>query len=230
MMRIIRHNRGLLYYNDAYHLVLNGNEAGTDYRISINTSSTKLLQSESELTDGGDNATLSTKITELDQFGDNPLQGGEVIEITGTDHNGNAIAQVNLNITSYTTVSHLIDEINDAFDGIAVASFENGKLYLLIRRQGTATCLSIWITTPTAHLPNCLCWYGCFNRRRQLNRKPGEFYSADFTQTQLPEMRWLKWMVPYGCRRMWGSDRFSWLITKLRHIYTHVTKDKQPYL
>ena len=118
----------MLYYNKAYHLVLNGNDAGTDYRISVNSSSTQVLEANSEFTDGNDNATLSTKLIDLDQFGASALEGGEVIEITGTDHNGNAIAQVNLSVTSNTKLSHLIDEINDAFDGIAKATLENGKI------------------------------------------------------------------------------------------------------
>jgi len=74
----------LLYYNDAYHLVLNGNDAGSDYEISINTSSTEVWQADNAFTVGGGNATLSSKITALDQFGTNPLLGGEHIEITGT--------------------------------------------------------------------------------------------------------------------------------------------------
>ncbi len=120
----------ILYYNNAFHLVLNGNDAGTDYRISVNSSNTQVLEAGSELTYNNDNATLSTKIIDLDQFGVNALEGGEVFEITGTDHNGNAIAQVNLSITRNTKLSHLIDEINDAFDGIAKATFENGKIVL----------------------------------------------------------------------------------------------------
>ncbi|HUW17751.1 MAG TPA: flagellar filament capping protein FliD [Sedimentisphaerales bacterium] len=134
----------LLYYNNAYHLVLNGNEAGTDYKIFINASSTKVWQAKSELTDGGDNATLSTKIVDLDQFS-GTLAGGEHIEITGTDHNGAPIAQpighVDLNVTQYTTVGHLISKINDAFDGIAKATFENGKIILTDNTSGSSNLL-----------------------------------------------------------------------------------------
>ncbi len=128
----------LLYYNDAYHLVLNGNDAGTDYRISINASSTEVWEANSEFTVGSDNAALNTKIEDLDQFGEDPLEGGEVIEITGTDHNGNAITQVDLSITSNTKLEHLIGEINDAFDGIAKAVLENGKIVLTDDTYGTS--------------------------------------------------------------------------------------------
>jgi flagellar capping protein FliD len=138
----------LLYYNNAYHLVLNGNEAGTDYKIFVNSSSIEVWQSDSEFTVDSDNATLNTKITDLDQFawnGDTALSGDEQIEITGTDHNGNAITQVDLNVTEHTTIGHLISEINDAFDGIATARFENGEIILTDKATG-ASSLSITLT------------------------------------------------------------------------------------
>ncbi|MHC4555825.1 MAG: flagellar filament capping protein FliD [Planctomycetota bacterium] len=134
----------LLYYNDAYHLVLNGNDAGTDYAISINTSSTEVWQADSTFTSGSDNATLATKINELDQFS-GTLEGGEVIEITGTDHGGNAITQVDLSITENTRLEHLIGEINDAFDGTAKAVLKNGKIILTDNTSG-ASDLSITLT------------------------------------------------------------------------------------
>ena len=135
----------LLYYNDAYHLVLNGNDAGTDYKISVNASSTEIWQADTAFTVSSDNATLSSKIEDLDQFGSNPLEGGEVIEITGTDHNGNTITQVNLSITSNTKLSHLISEINDSFDGRAKATLENGKIVLTDNTAGSSS-LSISLT------------------------------------------------------------------------------------
>ncbi len=127
----------LLYYNKAYHLVLNGNDAGSDYLITINASSTEVWQADNAFTVGSDNATLSSQITTLDQFS-GTADSDDVIEITGTDHNGNAITQVNLSINDNTKISHLIDEINDAFDGIARATLENGKIVLTDKAAGTS--------------------------------------------------------------------------------------------
>jgi len=127
----------LLHYNGTYHLVLNGNEAGTDYKIFINESSTEVLQADSALMVDSDNATLSTKIIDLDQFS-GTLGGGEHIEITGTDHNGADIDQVDLPVTENTTVGHLISEINDAFDGIAKATLENGEIVLTDNTSGSS--------------------------------------------------------------------------------------------
>ncbi|HCO96647.1 MAG TPA: hypothetical protein DIU00_22365 [Phycisphaerales bacterium] len=119
----------LLYYNNAYHLVLNGNEAGTDYSISVNASSTEVWQADSALTVGSDNATLSSKITELDQF-TGSLGTGDIITISGKNHSGVDITPVELTVTGNTKLTHLISEINDAFDGVAKATLVNGKIVL----------------------------------------------------------------------------------------------------
>jgi len=138
---------GLLHYNDAYHLVLNGNDAGTDYQIHINTGSTEVWttevwKSDSAFTYNNDNATLSTKIKDLDQFSGTLSDSDEYeehIEITGADHFGVSIAQVDLYVTENTTLGHLISEINDAFDGRAEAIFENGKIVLTDSTCGTSS-------------------------------------------------------------------------------------------
>ena len=183
----------LLYYNNAYHLVLNGNDAGTDYRISVNSSDTQVLEADDELTSGSDNATLNTKIIDLDQFGESSLEGGEEIQITGTDHNSNAIAQVNLSITSNTKISHLIDEINDAFDGIAKATFENGKIVLTDKACDQSN-LSINLSynangsSATLSLPSM----DVKTEGGGTTANLSNFLSSDFTQTQAAQNSLIK--------------------------------------
>jgi len=127
---------GLLYYNGMYHLVLNGNDAGSDYEISVNASNTEVLQAQSAFTVSNDNATLSSRITELDQF-TGELVSGEKIIIGGEDHNGNVISG-QFSVTSNTKLTHLISEINDAFDGRAVATLVNGEIHLADSTCGTS--------------------------------------------------------------------------------------------
>jgi len=177
---------GLLNFNDAYHLVLNGNDAGTDYEISINASSTEVWQADSAFTVNSDNATLSSKIIDLDQFS-GTLGGGEHIEITGTDHSGSPITQVDLTVTANTKVGHLISEINDAFDGIAKATFENGKIILTDDTSGSSS-LSIDLTWDdngsgaTLTLPTmAFSTEGGSTTASGLNN---DFEPADFTETQ----------------------------------------------
>ena len=128
----------LLYYNDAYHLVLNGNEAGTDYQIKINSGRTAVWKSGDPFTKDSDNATLNTKITDLDQFSGSVSGGSPYIRITGADHFGVAATQTDLYVTENTTIGHLISEINDAFDGTAKAVFEDGKIILTDSEDGTS--------------------------------------------------------------------------------------------
>ncbi len=175
---------GLLYYNGSYHLVLNGNEAGSDYSISINASSTEVWEADLAFTISSDNATLSTKITDLDQFS-GTLEGGEVIEITGTDQNGDAITQVDLSITENTRIEHLIGEINDAFDGIAKATLVNGEIVLTDSTSG-ASDLSISLTynangsSATLTLPTM----AVLTEGGSTTADLSSFAESDFTQTQ----------------------------------------------
>ena len=129
----------LLYYNDAYHLVLNGNDAGADYQISINSTNTEVWQAASAFTVDGSNASLSTKITGLDQFDFNggAFAGDEKIIITGKKHDGTAV-NAEIAINRNTKLTHIISEINDAFGSDATATLENGKIVLTDNTCGTS--------------------------------------------------------------------------------------------
>jgi len=126
----------LLYYNDAYHLVLNGNDAGTDYQVSVNTSNTEVRQAASAFTVDNDNATLTSRIIDLDQF-NGTLVGNEYITISGKRHDGTVVSQ-NYSINGNTKLSHLIEEINDAFGGTATATLVNGRIRLTDHSCGTS--------------------------------------------------------------------------------------------
>jgi len=133
----------LLYQGGKYHLMLSGEETGEDYQISVNTSTTEVWESSTEggsFTKDGENATLSTKITELGEFTANGgLQGDEFITISGKNHFGTDISpDLNLDVTANTTVGHLIDSINKHFDGIATAVFINGEIRLTDNVNGTS--------------------------------------------------------------------------------------------
>jgi len=77
-------------------------------------------------------------ITNLDQFGANPLSGGETIVINGNDHNGNALSPVTINLTSNTKISHIVDAIEQAFVGNVKATFENGKIDVTDKISGAS--------------------------------------------------------------------------------------------
>jgi flagellar hook-associated protein 2 len=127
----------LLFYNNAYHMVLNGKDAGSDYAISVNSSSTETWQAGSLLTVNSDNADTTTQLTRLDQFG-GALSGGETIVISGTDHNGNSLSPLTVNLTDNTKISHVLDSIEQAFDGNVKATLENGKIIVTDKFSGTS--------------------------------------------------------------------------------------------
>ncbi|MHC4635819.1 MAG: flagellar cap protein FliD N-terminal domain-containing protein [Planctomycetota bacterium] len=132
----------LLYQGGKYHLMLSGQQTGEDYQISFNASSTEVWkpdtgQSDHTFTDDSVSAGLTTKITELDQFS-GPLEGGEKIEITGKNHFGTDLPDSELIITENTTVGHIIDAINEHFDGVATARLENGQIWLTDHMSGTS--------------------------------------------------------------------------------------------
>ncbi|GAI43767.1 unnamed protein product, partial [marine sediment metagenome] len=118
----------LLYQDGKHHLMLNGRETGADYQISINQSNTQVLAAFGKLTtdESGTAAGDSTKITELYGFS-GELGDDDLITITGKQHDGTAVNE-NFAVTEYTTVDHLISEINDAFVGTATATFVNGRI------------------------------------------------------------------------------------------------------
>ncbi len=135
----------LLYQGGKYHLMLSGQETGEDYQISVNTSTTEVWapdeeQSNHTFTVDGENAVLSTKITELDQFTiSTGLNGGEFITISGKNHFGTDILpNLDLDVTANTTVGHLIDAINEHFDGVATATLVNGQIRLTDHIDGTS--------------------------------------------------------------------------------------------
>ncbi len=132
----------LLNYGGAYHLVLSGNDAGSDYQISVNSSSTRVLQAKTAFTVNSDNATLTTRIAQLDQFEDPPFQAGEVITIAGDDHYGNHINPVDIELTENTKLSHLIDKIKEAFGGNVKVTLENGKIVVA---DGLAGENNLWV-------------------------------------------------------------------------------------
>jgi flagellar hook-associated protein 2 len=136
----------LLYQGDKYHLMLSGQETGEDYQISVNASTTEVWASSTEggsFTKDGEVAGLTTKITELDEFNENSgLQGDEFITIgdlvSSKNHFGTDLPDSTLDITANTTVAHLIDAINEHFDGVATARFEDGEIYLTDHISGTS--------------------------------------------------------------------------------------------
>lgn len=135
----------LLNQGGKYHLMLSGQETGQDYQISFNASSTEVWkpdtgQSDHTFTDNDGNAGLTTKITELTQFGGTlGVSDGAYIRISGKNHSGTDLPYKDLSITANTTVGHVIDAINEQFDGVATAKLVNGQIWLTDHTSGLSS-------------------------------------------------------------------------------------------
>jgi flagellar capping protein FliD len=126
----------LLYYDKSYHLMLNGNDAGSDYAISVTASDTEVWKAATPLTTGTANAELTDAIAGLSQF-DGTLAGGEYITLSGKTHDGTVVNQ-NLMLYQTTKLSQLIGEINSAFGNTATAALVNGQIQLTDNTSGTS--------------------------------------------------------------------------------------------
>lgn len=176
----------LLYYNDAYHLVLNGNDAGTDYEILINASNTEVWQAESELASSGFDATLNTKVIDLDQFDYNggSLAGDERIRIQGHKHDGTAV-DVYMDVDSNTKLFHIVGEINDAFGGTATATLENGKIVLTDHTNGASQMdLTLTYDAGTGPTTFSIPAISQLTEGGTVTADLADFAEADFTETQ----------------------------------------------
>jgi flagellar hook-associated protein 2 len=170
----------LLYYNDAYHLVLGGNAAGSDYQVSVNESSTEVWQADTALTVNSDNATLSSRIYELDQY----EEGGDVITISGFDHGGTEITPLDLELTENTKLSHLIDKIEQAFGDNVIATLENGKIVVTDKTSGLSS-MSIALTYNGNDFPAMAMLAEGGSTTATLGALG--FASSDFTRTQIAQ-------------------------------------------
>ena len=128
-------NASILFQDGKQHLMLSGSQTGTDYAITIDSSNTELLQAQTTFTDDGENAQLSDKIIDLDQFS-GTLGATDKIVIEGKNRDNKKISKVELTITENTTVEHIIDSINVAFEGIATARYDKGTIYLVDNEPG----------------------------------------------------------------------------------------------
>ncbi|MCE5339746.1 MAG: flagellar filament capping protein FliD [Planctomycetaceae bacterium] len=130
----------LLNHGGTYRLMLSGQDAGEDYQISVDTTYTETWKAATSLTKDGKDAGLTTKISELAQFTENGgLLEGEKITISGKNHFGTTLADKELTVNSLTTVGQLIDAINEMYDGVATARFENGKIVLADNISGASS-------------------------------------------------------------------------------------------
>lgn len=136
-------NASILKYDDGndgvYHLVLSGQESGSDYRVMINDSSTEVLTYIDPLKDtNNENISETTKLTELNTYGGTMGDGvtSDRIHITGQQHDGNTAVDYYFDVNEHTTIADVLAEIDDAYSGTVKATLDNGNLVLTDTTSG----------------------------------------------------------------------------------------------
>ncbi|HOK65211.1 MAG TPA: flagellar filament capping protein FliD [Anaerohalosphaeraceae bacterium] len=121
-----------------YHLVLSGRESGSDYQIAINTSNTDVHTSSALKTSNGDNASLTTRLSQLQgSSGFGTGSTSDQIRIQGTLRDGTPV-DYSFDVNQYTTVEELMSEIENAFGDTVKVRLEEGTLILTDRTSGTS--------------------------------------------------------------------------------------------
>jgi flagellar hook-associated protein 2 len=137
----------LLYTGGKYHLMLNGEDTGEDYQITVNTENTQVLAAGAKLTtnESGSEAGLTTKLINLYGFSGEISSGStaDQIHIIGNRHDAADPVDLYFDVTEFTTVDHLISKINEAFeDGegnrTATATLVNGQIRLTDHTSGAS--------------------------------------------------------------------------------------------
>jgi len=133
---ILKHDNGS---ETPYHLVLNGQDSGSEYQITINSSNTEVWTADSALQKGGDNAAVTTKLEELDSFSGTMESGStsDRIHITGTTHEGTAV-DAYFDVTHYTTIEDVLREIEEAFNDSVAATYSDGVITVTDKFSGTS--------------------------------------------------------------------------------------------
>ena len=126
--------------DQVYHLVLNGNDGGSDSQITINSSNTEVWGSDNTTLFllNGDNAALTTRLTDLDNTTGGEIEVTDTITIQGTDHYGQSV-DTNISVDQYTTMADLLGEIEDAYNGTVRATLTNGQIKLTAITDGASS-------------------------------------------------------------------------------------------
>lgn len=134
----------ILKYDDGadgvYHLVLSGRNSGSDYQITVDSSSAEYQTAASTLQTDSENAGLTTKISTLDDFSGQSIDFSNITQITisGAQHDGTAV-NTTFVINQYSTIEDLIGEIESAYSDTVKVTFEDGQLAITDKTTGTSS-------------------------------------------------------------------------------------------
>ncbi|RKY07417.1 MAG: hypothetical protein DRP56_05725 [Planctomycetota bacterium] len=134
----------ILKYDDGaggvYHLVLSGRNSGSDYQITVDTSSAEVHTAASTLQTAAENSGSTTKISELDDFSGQSIDFADITQVTisGAQHDGTAVNTV-FTINQHSTLEDLISEIETAYGDTVKVTFEDGQFKITDTTAGASS-------------------------------------------------------------------------------------------
>jgi len=134
----------ILKYDDGaggvFHLVLGGRNSGSDYQITVDTSSAEVHTAASTLQADGENAGDTTKISDLDDFSGQSIDFANITQVTisGAQHDGAAVNTV-FTINEHSTLEDLISEIESAYGDTVKVTFEDGQFKIIDKTVGASS-------------------------------------------------------------------------------------------
>ena len=97
---------------------------------------TGVTGSVANTTDGSTPITAATDITSI--YGYNQYTSGDTIAISGTAHDGTAVASTNFAITPTTTVGDLLNEVQSLFGNVTASLTSTGQIQVIDNATGTS--------------------------------------------------------------------------------------------
>ncbi|MCE5335708.1 MAG: flagellar filament capping protein FliD [Desulfobacteraceae bacterium] len=111
-------------------------------------------------TDGSTAITASTNIVDI--YGYTDPQSGDKLTISGTKHDGTAVAATDLTITSTTTVQDLLTQVESLFGNVTASITAEGKIQVVDKQTGTSS-LSVTIGSTLNSTSGGLLDFGTFS-------------------------------------------------------------------
>lgn len=134
----------LLEYDDGsgnnVHLVLSGKEGGSDYQITVDSYSAEVRTATSLLTSSTNNADLTTRLSDLDDFSGQDMHFSflKQVTISGSLNDGTVVDKT-IDVNRYSTVEDLVGEIEEAYGDTVKVTFEDGQLKVTDKTDGASS-------------------------------------------------------------------------------------------
>lgn len=182
---------GILKYDDGsgnpFHLVLNGRHSGSDYQVSINSSNSEIHTADAILQTSGNNAALTTKLSDMTDFTGGEFNFPDVSQVTISGSlNDGTLVDTTIEVNRYTTVADLIDEIEEAFGDTVKVTLDEGRLQIFDKTSGLSQ-MSLQVTFGDGESSSAVLGFSRTSEGGSINANIDAFLPGTFLETQIAQ-------------------------------------------